>query len=205
VGVTEDFNAHSLHTEVAPLVLLLTNESSRVLHVKVDPSNIYVALDDLERRWTSMVPNAPFQFSFLSRDLLKLYSEEMRQSRLILYLTLIAIFISILGFVGLASFTTGLRTHEIGIRRLLGAGRLQMVNIVFKELLWVMLIGVIIAIPLAIYLTKLWLANFAFQTQIEPWVIISTALFTLLIGYGIVALHSLGIARQNNIGSRRQL
>jgi putative ABC transport system permease protein len=205
VGVTEDFNAHSLHTGVAPLVLLLTNESSRVLHVKVDPSNIYVALDDLERRWTSMVPNAPFQFSFLSRDLLKLYSEEMRQSRVILYLTLIAIFISILGFVGLASFTTGLRTHEIGIRRLLGAGRLQMVNIVFKELLWVMLVGVIIAIPLAIYLTKLWLANFAFQTQIEPWVIISTALFTLLIGYGIVALHSLGIARQNNIGSRRHL
>jgi putative ABC transport system permease protein len=205
IGVTEDFNTRSLHSGVSPLVLLLSNEKSLILHVKVDPKNIYVALDDLERRWTSMVPNAPFQFSFLSRDLLKLYSEEMRQSLLILYLTLIAIFISILGFVGLASFTTGLRTHEIGIRRLLGAGRLQMVNIVFKELLWVMLVGVVIAVPLAIYITKLWLSNFAFQTEIEPWVIISTALFTLLIGYGIVALHSLGITRQNNISSRRQL
>lgn len=203
VGVAEDFNAHSLHTKVGPLVLLLSKERSRVLHVKVDPNNIYVALDDLERRWTSMVPNAPFQFSFLSRDLLELYTEEMRQSRLILYLTIIAIFISILGFVGLASFTTGLRTREIGIRRLLGAGRLQMVNIVFKELLWVMLIGVLIAVPLAIHITQLWLANFAFHTEIKAPIIVGTAVITLLIGYGIVALHSLAIAKNNSVDSWR--
>jgi putative ABC transport system permease protein len=203
VGVVDDFNAHSLHTKVAPLILLLSKERSRVLHVKVDPNKIYVALDDLERRWTSMVPNVPFQFSFLSRDLLQLYTEEMRQSRLILYLTIIAIFISILGFVGLASFTTGLRTREIGIRRLLGAGRLQMVNIVFKELLWVMLAGVLIAVPLAVYITELWLSNFAFQTEIKVLVIVGTAGFTLLIGYGIVALHSLAIAKKNRVDSWR--
>ncbi len=203
IGVVDDFNAHSLHTEVAPLILLLSKERSRVLHVKVDPTKIYVALDDLERRWTSMVPNVPFQFSFLSRDLLELYQEEMRQSRLILYLTIIAIFISILGFVGLASFTTGLRTREIGIRRLLGAGRLQMVNIVFKELLWVMLAGVLIAVPLAIYITELWLSNFAFKTEIKIFVILGTAAFTLIIGYGIVALHSLAIAKKNNVDSWR--
>jgi putative ABC transport system permease protein len=150
-----------------------------------------------------MVPNAPFQFSFLSRDLLELYTEEMRQSRLILYLTIIAIFISILGFVGLASFTTGLRTREIGIRRLLGAGRLQMVNIVFKELLWVMLIGVLIAVPLAIYITQLWLTNFAFHTEIKAPIIVGTAVITLLIGYGIVALHSLAIAKKNSVDSWR--
>jgi len=203
VGVVDDFNAHSLHTKVAPLILLLGNERSRVLHVKVDPNKIYVALDDLERRWTSMVPDVPFQFSFLSRDLLQLYREEIRQSRLILYLTIIAIFISILGFVGLASFTTGLRTREIGIRRLLGAGRLQMVNIVFKELLWVMLAGVLIAVPLAVYITELWLSNFAFQTEIKVLVIVGTAVSTLLIGYGIVALHSLAIAKKNSVDSWR--
>lgn len=203
IGVVDDFNAHSLHTEVAPLVLLLSKEPSRVLHVKVDPNNIYVALDDLERRWTSMVPNAPFQFSFLNRDLLSLYTEEMRQSRLIFYLTIIAIFISLLGFIGLASFTTGLRSREIGIRRVLGAGRLQMVNIIFKELLWIILLGVIIAVPLSIYLSQMWLANFAFQTPLKPLIIIATAIITLLIGYGIVAVHSLAIARKNSIDSWR--
>ena len=132
IGVCKDFNAQSLHAKMAPLILTLNRSNARIIHLKVARQQVYVALDDIERRWTALVPKVPFQFSFLRKDLLEMYQEELRQSKLILYLTIVAIIISILGFVGLASFTTGLRTREIAIRNVLGADSWDMVNLVFK-------------------------------------------------------------------------
>ncbi|WP_421751765.1 ABC transporter permease [Croceimicrobium sp.] len=199
IGVCDDFNAQSLHNRMAPLILTLHQDNFRVLQIKVSPDQMYAALDDLERRWTAMVPDVPFQFSFLNKDLLQMYDEEMRQSRLILYLTIIAILISLLGFVGLASFTTGLRTKEIAIRNVLGAGSWDLVNLIYRELVSVILAGVIIATPLSIFITWQWLQNFAYRTSVEPLIIIFTVLLTLVIGYGIVAIHSLTVSRRNSI------
>lgn len=201
IGVCDNFNAQSLHNEMAPLILTLNEGSLRVLQVKVAPDQVYAALDDIERRWTAMVPKVPFQFSFLNKDLLLMYNEEMRQSRLILYLTIIAILISILGFVGLASFTTGLRTKEIAIRNVLGATSWDLVNLIYKELVTVILLGVFIATPLSIAITWRWLQNFAYRTSVDPLIIIFTVGLTLLIGYGIVAIHSLTVSRRTSIKS----
>lgn len=198
IGVCDNFNAQSLHNTMAPLILTLNENSFRVIQVKVAPDQVYAALDDLERRWTAMVPDVPFQFSFLNKDLLLMYQEEMRQSRLILYLTIIAILISILGFVGLASFTTGLRTKEIAIRNVLGASSWDLVNLVYKELSLVILGGVIVATPLSIAVTWRWLQNFAYRTSVEPTVILYTIGLTLIIGYSIVAIHSRTVSRRTN-------
>jgi putative ABC transport system permease protein len=201
IGVCDNFNAQSLHQEMAPLILSLNRDNLRVIHLKVQPEQVYAALDDIERRWTAMVPQVPFQFSFLNNDLLQMYDEEMRQSRLILYLTIIAILISLLGFVGLASFTTGLRTKEIAIRNVLGAGSWDLVNLIYKELLVVILIGVLIATPLSIIITRQWLLNFAYRTAVEPSIIFLIVGLTLLLGYGIVAIHSLTVARRSSISN----
>ncbi len=201
IGVCDDFNAQSLHNKMAPLILTLNRETFRVLQIKVEPDQVYAALDDMERRWTAMVPDVPFQFSFLNKDLLQMYEEEMRQSRLILYLTIIAILISLLGFVGLASFTTGLRTKEIAIRNVLGANGWDLVNLIYKELVSVILSAVLIAAPLSVFITWQWLQNFAYRTSVEPIIILITVMLTLLIGYGIVAIHSLTISRRTSVQS----
>lgn len=130
-----------------------------------------------------------------------MYEEEMRQSRLILYLTIIAILISLLGFVGLASFTTGLRTKEIAIRNVLGANGWDMVHLIYRELVSVILAGVLIATPLSILITWQWLQNFAYRTSVEPIIILITVMLTLGIGYGIVAVHSLAVARRTSVRS----
>lgn len=204
VGVTRDFNAASLYNTIEPLVLLLESELSNVMHIRIKPENFYAAIDDIEHRWTGIAPGAPFQFSFLDRNLNQLYEEEMRQSRLILYLTSLAILISFLGFIGLASFTINLRTREIGIRKVLGANALQTVNLVFKELLVVILLAVLAAIPIALFMSVVWLNNFAYRAPLEPYVIFITGTGTLLIGYGIVAMHSFNISKTKTVESLHQ-
>lgn len=205
VGITANFNANSLHEEIRPLVISYNDKLTTVLHVRVKRQNLYAALDDIERRWVSVSPEAPFQFSFLDANLQRLYDEEIRQSRLILYLTCLAILISFFGFIGLASFTTNLRTREIGIRKVLGASGVQTVHLVFKELLLVIFLAVVAAVPVALVLSMAWLDNFAYRAPLDPSVVIFTTALALFVGYGIVALHSLKISKSQTIDSLHRL
>lgn len=199
VGMVENFNSHSLHDAIEPTVIFLQDEDYGVMHIRVDSRDLVAAVNKIERIWSEMDPKNPFQFSFLNKDLMKLYENEHRQSRLILYLTYLAIFISFMGLTGLASFTTNLRTREIGIRKVLGADVYQMVNLIFREMLALVVLSVLLAIPLAYILISRWLDGFAYYARLDPLIFGLSALFAVLLAYLIVTYHSIKVARGNPV------
>lgn len=195
IGIVKDFNVHSLRQVVEPLVLVYEEIGEGFLHVRVDSENLLAALNDIEETLANVRPDIPFQFSFLNKDLLELYEEEERQSRLILFLTYLAIFISFIGLTGLASFTTSLRTREVGIRKVLGADLNEMVKLIFREMLLLIVVSVILAIPLAYFLINGWLSNFAYMADLDPFIFLITAIGAILLSYTIISYHSFKIAR----------
>lgn len=199
IGVAQNFNSHSLHQPIQPTVILLESQPKGILHIRVDSENLIGALNDIEKIWARIDPEKPFQFSFLDEDLMKLYNEEQRQSRLILFLTYLAIFISLLGLTGLASFTTGLRTREIGIRKVLGADVRQMINLIFRDMLVMITISVIVALPLAYFLIMGWLSNFAYSARLDPWIFIFSGALAIFLAYLIVTYHSIKVAKTNPV------
>tara|TARA_R110002072_G_scaffold143704_3_gene289721 strand:+ start:276 stop:2684 length:2409 start_codon:yes stop_codon:yes gene_type:complete len=203
IGVAKDFNVHSLRQVVEPLILVYEEIGEGFLHVRVDSENLLAALNDIEETLASVRPDIPFQFSFLNKDLLELYEEEQRQSKLILFLTYLAIFISFIGLTGLASFTTNLRTREVGIRKVLGADLSQMVKLIFREMLLLIVVSVILAIPLAYFLINAWLSNFAYKATLDPLIFIFSALLAILLSYLIISYHSLKIAGTKPVNTLR--
>lgn len=203
IGIVKDFNVHSLRQVVEPLILVYEDIGVGFLHVRVDSENLLAALNDIEETLANVRPDIPFQFSFLNKDLLELYVEEQKQSRLILFLTYLAILISFIGLTGLASFTTSLRTREVGIRKVLGADLSQMVKLIFSEMLLLIVVSVILAIPLAYFLINGWLSNFAYQADLDPVVFIVSAVFAILLSYIIISYHSLKIARTKPVNTLR--
>lgn len=199
VGVSQDFNTHSLHQPISPLVILPQNEPGGVLHIRVDSDNLIGALNRIENVWGEVEPNTPFRFSLLDKDLMKLYEEEQRQSKIILCLTYIAIFISFLGLTGLVSFTVSQRTKEIAIRKVLGASSIQTLRLIFNDMLKLVLVSVFSAVPFAYFLTKGWLSNFAYSTNIDPLIFLYSGLGALLVAYGIVTYHSWAVSRSNPV------
>ena len=199
IGVVRNFNSHSLHDPIEPTVIFLQNENIGTMHVRLDSEHLMEAMNDVEEIWSKADPKNPFQFSFLNKDLMNLYQEEQRQSRLILYLTYLAIFISFLGLTGLASFTTGLRTREIGIRKVLGADVFQMVNLIFKDMLRLIVISVVLAVPLAWLMIKAWLSGFAYSATMDPFIFAFSTTLAVLLAYLIVTYHSLRVARSNPV------
>ncbi len=104
---------------------------------------------------------------FLDESIAKFYTAEKNISRLLNWATGLAIFISCLGLLGLVMFITNQRTKEIGIRKVIGATVTQIVTLLSKDFLKLVLIGFLIAIPIAWWGTNMWLENFAFKTTTE--------------------------------------
>ena len=122
VGVAEDFHFLSLHNPVTPMMLRLYPEdvSGWNVSVKISGQEIPATIAFIENKFKEFFPNEIFAYRFLDEDFERMYQEERKSGKVILYLAVLAIFIACLGLFGLASFATKQRTKEIGIRKVVG-------------------------------------------------------------------------------------
>jgi putative ABC transport system permease protein len=124
----------------------------------------------VENSWKKFNPNEPFEYSFLDQDFDKNYKAESRLAALVRNFMIIAITICCLGLFGLATFSAEQRTKEIGIRKVLGSSVTGIVGLLSKDFVKLVLIGNLVAIPVAWYIMDKWLQDFAFRTPLNWWV-----------------------------------
>ncbi|MCE7993517.1 MAG: FtsX-like permease family protein [Roseivirga sp.] len=166
VGVVKDFHFESLHEEVKPGVLLYTNNDFGNLIVKLNSYEGSEAIEAIEKTWNEVLPEFPFQVTFLDEKVAGLYAEEERLRQSINYFAVIAIFTSALGLLGLVSFVLMQRSKEIGIRKVLGAKTMILVKTLSSDFVRLIAIAFLISAPVAYYLMDQWLAGFAFSIDI---------------------------------------
>lgn len=199
IGVIEDFHTVSLHNPVDPLILRLQRRPSGYLHVKVSSPQIKNVLNKMEDKWQALGSVYPFEYSFLNEDFDKMYKSDERQSNLLNALAWICIFISCMGLFGLTSFSITQRTKEIAIRKVLGASIPQIVQLLFKNILILILFAVFIASPLAWNGINYWLEGFAYRIDIQPLLFITTAVGAVLLAFVSVGSHIYKVAQSNPI------
>ena len=199
VGVVKDFNTHTLHDQIEPLVMFAQNNNGGTLHIRIKGTGIPETLSFLEEKWKTYDPTHPFDYSFLDTSFAELYEVDERQSKLIGILAYICMAISCLGLFGLASFATQQRTKEIGIRKVLGASPFQVVFLVVRDIMVLVLIASVVASPLAYFAFKRWLENFAFQVEVNGLVFVFATLIALLVSFLTVSYHSLKAASSDPV------
>ena len=116
---------------------------------------------------------------------------------------IIAIFISCLGLFGLAAFTAGRRTREIGIRKVFGARDRDVVFLLLWQFSIPVLIANVIAWPLAWYYLHDWLRGFAYRIPLSPLYFVGAGLAALLIAWATIFVHAMHVARANPIHALR--
>ena len=92
---------------------------------------------------------------------------------------IIAIGIACLGLFGLTALAAESRVKEIGIRKVLGASTMRIIHMLSSEFLKLVLIGYLIACPLAYIFLGRWLDNFAYKTSISIWTFFISAFLAL--------------------------
>jgi putative ABC transport system permease protein len=140
---------------------------------KISPSNMSETIAGIESKWNELEPTHPFRYTFMDEKFATHFKQQENFALIFLYLTLLAIFIAILGLYGLASFTTEQRTKEIGIRKVLGASVPQLINMLTKEFVKLVLLANLIAWPISLILAKNWLSRFSYQIDmpISPYIL----------------------------------
>lgn len=204
VGVTEDYHFTSLHEEVEPL-LIVPGHYHRRMGIKLDPSQIFDGLREVEEIYAELAPNYPIAYEFLDDSLEKLYEEEKQQSRIFQMFSGVSIFLACLGIFGLVSFVVERRRKEFGIRKALGATVASLLQIISKEFVFMIVAASFIAIPLAWYAIQLWLDNFAYRIDLmDFWVVfLMGAALALLLALITIFIRSLRSANANPTESLR--
>jgi putative ABC transport system permease protein len=202
IGVVEDFNFRSLHYKIEPLVMKMGWGLDNIL-IRISGNSTPRTLGYIEKTVKNFIPNYSFRFEFLDTLINSRYRQEMRLESVIKYLTSFAIFVSCLGLLGLASFLAEQRTKEIGIRKVLGASVSGIVVLLSKEFGRLVLVANIAAWPIAYFVLRSWLQNFAFRINIGIWIFFLSAFVALIIALMTVCYQALRAALANPVNSLR--
>ena len=207
-GVVADFYENSFHQATWPTIILHNPTQETTIAVKIaakgmTAGELKTLISHVEENWKTVFPGQPFSYSFLDESIANMYADDLRTERLTNVATGITVFISCLGLLGLAIFSTERRTREIGIRKVLGATVLGIVVMLCKEIVLLILIALLIASPLAWYFMHDWLQGFAYRTALSGWMFVAAGAAAIGVALLTVGFHAMKAARANPVKSLR--
>ncbi|MBN2030326.1 ABC transporter permease [bacterium] len=200
VGVVRDFHYKSLHEKIDPLILHMDPAYKlSTLLIKIPDQNISRSISLIESTWKRLVPYTPFQYQFLSVQNRNQYRTEENWRAIIGYSAFFALFISLMGLLGMSAIHLKSRTKEISIRKVLGISFYELLRCLTYDLVVLIFIAISVSVPVSIYLLNQWLNKFAYRTNLNIWIILLAALFTLVVSLVAIAYQVLRAALANPI------
>lgn len=197
IGVVKDFHFESLHNQIEPMVLCLSENNFSKAIVRYDPNQPRSALERIESLYEDFFFSSHVVYHYHEDQIQALYSTEKTTLKIFTGLSVIAVIISLLGLAGLASFVCEQRSKEIGIRKVFGASGSQVLQLLYREFGTIAVIALSISIPFTYYLTQNWLQKFAYVEKITANSIVQASLLVLLMGFLIVTYYARKISRTN--------
>ncbi|WP_394748162.1 ABC transporter permease [Spongiimicrobium salis] len=217
LGVVKDFNFQSLNFPIEPLLLAMNlrpvlsnveNAESQYstlprISVRLDAANVSSSIAMLKKSWENVNPSQEFEYAFLDESLTAQYRTEQRSKTIVNIASILSIFIACMGLFGLATLTVARRTAEIGIRKVLGAGVLDIVAMITRDFVKLVLIAALIAFPIAWWAMEQWLQDFAYSISISWWIFALAGIIVVGITLCTVGFQSIKASLTNPVDSLR--
>lgn len=205
IGVVKDFHTYSLQHKVEPLVMVMPPAPSMGdnMYIRIAKGKVNEGLAYMNKTYRSFDKTNPVEYHFLDANFAKQYGAEEKQGQIALIFTLLAVVIACLGLFGLATFTADQRTKEIGIRKVLGASVISIVQMLSGEFLKLVVVAACIAIPIAWLAINKWLDDFAYHVNINWWMLAVPGILALLIALMTVSFQAIKAAVANPTKSLR--
>lgn len=201
IGVVKDFHSSGLQNAIEPMMMTSRRnlENYRQVAFKLKSANLVTTIESIKKEWAKIEPGYPIRFGFLDEKFAAQYKENESFGRILIYVTGLTLLIAMLGLFGLASFMVAQRTKEIGVRKVLGASIMVLVNLLVKDFVKLVLIAGLIALPIGFYVVQLWLQDFAYATAINVLPFAISILAALLLAMLTVGYQSIIVSMENPI------
>ena len=204
VGVVKDHHFNGLSEETGPQLFTMKpgNQFGKVF-IKIKPNTATASLNYIERTVRKLFPLSPYAYKFLDEENRKRYESEAKWQQIMLFGAILTIFISCIGLFGLATLSAERRIKEIGIRKVLGASVLSLVQLLSSDFLKLVMLSFVFSFPGAWYAMQQWLQNYPYRIDIEWWVFALAGLLAVGIALLTVSFQSIRAALMNPVKSLR--
>jgi ABC-type lipoprotein release transport system permease subunit len=173
------------------------------LTLKLVSPDVSRVVDQVRAQWRELSPHAPFGFSFMDERFEAIYRADLQLKKAAGIATGLNLLIVFLGIFGIVAFTLTRRNKEMAVRKVLGAGLVDIIRLFFKDYAGLIVLANIIAWPLAYVVTDRWLSGYAYRiTQdIGPYVAVGAIIFVT--AFVLIAAQCLKTAMANPVRSLR--
>jgi putative ABC transport system permease protein len=205
IGVVPDFSLGSVEDRIEAQGFLVSAQDPffDLISVKLIGHQIPETLSAIDRLWRATGSKDPINRIFLSERIQIMYLAMLREAQLFGVFATVAVVLACLGLLGLAASVAERRTHEIGIRKVLGADTGNIIQLLLKQFAKPVLWANLIAWPVTAYAMHHWLKEFAYHVELSAWLFPAAAALVLLIALLTVSAHSILVARAKPVAALR--
>ncbi|MFV0268156.1 MAG: FtsX-like permease family protein [Draconibacterium sp.] len=205
LGIVEDFNFTSLHTQVGPAIIRQLDEKDYPwsIVVKVSGANLVETVRRIKEKQATFTGGKPMESGFVDSSVDLWYTTEVRQSKLIAAFSLLSIIISSMGIFAMSLYYIQQKIKEIGIRKVNGAKISEILAMLNRNFIKWVAIAFVIATPIAYYAIHKWLENFAYKTNLSWWIFALAGVLALGIALLTVSWQSWRAATRNPVEALR--
>ena len=203
IGVVRDFHLRSLQDPIRGLTIRVEPRNCDLICATIDGHRVSATLSAVEAKWKQLLTDRPFSYFFLDEFFDRQYRSEENFGRLFLNCAVLAIFISCLGLMGLAAYSTVQRTKEIGVRKVVGASVGNIVYLLSREFMVLVGWAFLVAAPLSWFFVNGWLRGFAYRIGSYWWIFGLAGITALVIALATVSFQAIKAALVNPVNSLR--
>jgi len=204
IGVVNDFYINSLYQPIKPTYIIFSS--------RMPPTNISLrtvggttaeTVTYLQKVWKELFPGYPLNYQFYNDWFNQMYQNDRKLAYIIGLFTFIAMGISCLGILGMATLLSERRTKEIGIRKVHGASVRQLMVMLNKDFIRWILVAFLIACPLGWYAANRWLQDFAYHIKIHWWMFLTSGTIAVTIALLTISWQTWKASKMNPVESLR--
>lgn len=206
-GVLSDYHHQSLKVAPDPLIFRLIPTSRSFYSVKIQTgdtdANLTQTMAHIEQTWKRFFAGSPMEYFFLDTYFDEQYKNDRHFGKAFAGFALLALIVACLGLFGLSAYSAIQRTKEVGIRKVLGASVMQVVGLLIQEILVLIVLAAIIALPIAWLGLNTWLMDYAYRISLGWVLFVLPVLSLLFIAILTVSYQTLKTARINPVKALR--
>ena len=203
-GIVKDFNAHSTHSLIQPMVIIQQNPAKMgLVAIKTDGANDKKVIDRLREIYAQIDPGEIFEVTYLTDSIDGFYTSEKNQARIMAAFSLLSTVLAVMGLFGVALISIARKTKEIGLRKVNGASVFEVMYLLNKDFVRWVLVSLLIGLPASFYLMSNWQNRFAYKAELSWWIFALAAVSAILIAVLTVSWQSWRAATRNPVEALR--
>lgn len=196
-GVIDDYHQQSLKGELLPMIHWYNDSNGAFYAIKLNTVDISSTIKKIAAVWQALYPEYAFDYHFFDELYDQQYKVEMQFEKIVQLFSGFTLFITCLGILGLTAYSITKRSKEIGIRKVLGASVTNIVNLLTRDFVKLICIGIFIATPPTWYIMNRWLQGYAYRIQIQWWMFAIAGLIAMFVALLTVGAQSVKAALAN--------